>query len=36
MIGLPSGKRIWLACGLTDMRRGFVGLTALVPVCQEA
>lgn len=29
MIGLPSGKRIWLACGLTDMRRGFVGLTAL-------
>jgi len=24
------GARIWLAAGLTDMRRGFDGLTALV------
>jgi transposase len=30
MIGLPSGTRIWLACGLTDLRNGFDGLTALV------
>lgn len=29
MIGLPSGTRIWLAAGLTDMRRGFDGLAAL-------
>lgn len=30
MIGLPSGTRIWLACGVTDMRKGFDGLAALV------
>lgn len=30
MIGLPSGTRIWLAAGLTDMRRGMDGLAALV------
>lgn len=29
MIGLPSGTRIWLAAGLTDMRRGFDGLAGL-------
>lgn len=29
MIGLPSGTRIWLAAGRTDMRRGFDGLAAL-------
>lgn len=29
MIGLPSGTRIWLAAGLTDMHRGFDGLAAL-------
>ena len=29
MIGMPSGTRIWLAAGLTDMRRGFDGLAAL-------
>lgn len=29
MIGLPTGTRIWLAAGLTDMRRGFDGLAAL-------
>jgi len=27
---LPAGTRVWLAAGLTDMRRGFYGLTALV------
>lgn len=30
MIGLPSGTRIWLAAGVTDMRRGFDGLAAIV------
>ena len=23
MIGLPAGTRVWLAAGLTDMRKGF-------------
>ncbi len=30
MIGLPCGTRIWLAAGVTDMRRGFDGLAAIV------
>jgi transposase len=30
MIGLPTGTRIWLAAGITDMRRGMDGLAALV------
>jgi transposase len=30
MIGLPSGTRVWLAAGVTDMRRGFDGLATLV------
>ena len=30
MIGLPAGTRVWLAAGVTDMRRGFDGLGALV------
>lgn len=30
MIGLPSGTRIWLAAGMTDMRRGFDGLVSIV------
>jgi len=30
MIGLPTGTRVWLAAGLTDMRRGFDGLDASV------
>jgi hypothetical protein len=30
MIGLPSGTRIWLAAGITDMRKGFDGLSAVV------
>jgi transposase len=30
MIGLPSGTRVWLAAGATDMRKGFDGLSALV------
>ncbi|MXP66112.1 IS66 family insertion sequence element accessory protein TnpB [Roseomonas sp. M0104] len=27
---LPSGVRVYLACGVTDMRKGFDGLAALV------
>ena len=27
---IPSGTRIWLVAGVTDMRRGFDGLAALV------
>ena len=30
MIGLPSETRVWLASGMTDMRRGFDGLALLV------
>lgn len=30
MIGLPTGTRVWLVAGITDMRRGMDGLAALV------
>jgi transposase len=30
MIALPSGTHIWLAAGVTDMRRGMHGLAAVV------
>jgi len=30
MIGLPSGTRVWVAAGVTDMRKGMDGLAALV------
>jgi len=30
MMGLPSGARIYLVAGATDMRKGFDGLSALV------
>jgi transposase len=30
MIGLPADTRIYLACGHTDMRRGFDGLALMV------
>lgn len=30
MIALPVGTRIWIAAGVTDLRRGFTGLSALV------
>jgi|SRR6476646_5652063 transposase len=29
MISLPSGARVWLACGRTDMRKGIDGLALL-------
>lgn len=30
MIALPPGVRVYLACGVTDMRKGMVGLAMLV------
>ena len=30
MIPIPSQTRIWIAAGVTDMRKGFDGLAALV------
>nr|WP_281389375.1 IS66 family insertion sequence element accessory protein TnpB [Parapusillimonas granuli] len=27
---MPTGTRVWLAAGVTDMRRGFDGLAAIV------
>ena len=30
MIPVPSGVRVWLAAGHTDMRKGFDGLAILV------
>ena len=36
MISLTSGTRVWLAAGVTDMRKGFDGLAALVATTLEA
>ena len=30
MIALSPGRRVYLACGVTDMRKGAVGLAMLV------
>jgi transposase len=30
VIGPPGGVRVWLAAGITDMRKGFDGLAALI------
>jgi hypothetical protein len=30
MIGLSAGTRIWIAAGVTDLRRGFTGLSGMV------
>jgi transposase len=30
MMAVPTGVRIWLAAGFTDLRKGFDGLSALV------
>ena len=30
MIALPSHTQIWIAAGVTDLRRGFDGLSALI------
>lgn len=29
MIPVPSNTKVWLAAGVTDMRKGFVGLSSL-------
>lgn len=36
MIALPAGTRVWLAAGVTDMRKGMGGLAALVQMSLEA
>ena len=30
MITLPAGTHVWIAAGVTDLRRGFTGVSALV------
>lgn len=35
MIALPSGTNIWIAAGITDMRRGFTGLSAVAQTVLE-
>ena len=30
MIGLPARTQIWIAAGVTDLRRGFTGLSGMV------
>ena len=35
MINLPTDTRIWLAAGVTDLRRGMDGLAALVQTALE-
>jgi transposase len=35
MIGLPAGTKIWIVAGVTDLRRGFVGLSGMVQTALE-
>ena len=35
MIALPTGTQIWIAAGVTDLRRGFTGLSATVQTVLE-
>ena len=35
MIAPPIGAHIWIAAGVTDLRRGFTGLSALVQTALE-
>ena len=30
LVGLPTGTRVWLAAGVTDMRKGYDGLASVV------
>jgi transposase len=32
---IPDNTRIWIVAGLTDLRRGFVGLSAMVQTALE-
>ena len=36
MLGPPHGARIWIVAGLTDLRRGFDGLSTLVQTALSA
>lgn len=36
MIGFPTGTEIWIAAGVTDLRRGFTGLGAMVQTVLKA
>ncbi len=35
MISVPAGTQIWVAAGVTDLRRGFTGLSAAVQTTLE-
>jgi transposase len=35
MIALPMGTKIWIAAGVTDLRRGLTGLSGLVQTTLE-
>ena len=35
MMGLPAVTKIWIVAGVTDMRRGFVGLAGTVQTALE-
>jgi transposase len=35
MISLPTGTNIWIAAGVTDLRRGFTGLSAVAQTVLE-
>jgi len=35
MISLAAGTQIWIAAGVTDLRRGFTGLSAAVQTALE-
>ena len=35
MITVPAGTQIWIAAGVTDLRRGFTGLSAVVQMKLE-
>lgn len=35
MIGMPAGTRVWIAAGVTDMRKGMDGLAALAQTVLE-
>lgn len=35
MITIPAGTQIWIAAGVTDLRRGFTGLSAAVRTTLE-
>ncbi len=35
MIAMPTGTQVWIAAGVTDLRRGFTGLSAVVQTVLE-